>query len=107
MDLKVYYRKVRELEAQLPETDAVVVSLETPDGGYAGVTSEVPRGIAAKLIVEGKAQLASASEVSEYRERMSAATQQARELAEANKLRVEIVNELATKGRRSTKAEKS
>ena len=107
MDLKVYYRKIRELEAQLPDADVVVVSLETPDGGHSGVMSEVPRRIAAKLVVEGRARLANTGEAAEYHEKMSAATQRAQELAEASKLRVEIVNELSTKGRRATKQEKS
>ena len=37
MDLRVYYQKIRKIEAELPEPFVVVVSRETPDGGKAGV----------------------------------------------------------------------
>ena len=33
MDLKQYFRKIRQVEAGLIETFPLVVSLETPDGG--------------------------------------------------------------------------
>ena len=59
MDLKVYYRKIREVEEQIAAPDAVVVSGDTPDGGKAGVKIEVPLRLAAKLIVEGRARPAS------------------------------------------------
>jgi XTP/dITP diphosphohydrolase len=58
MDLKVYYQKLRQVEAELTQPHVVVVSCETPDGGRAGVLSEVPRTIAAKMIVEAKARAA-------------------------------------------------
>ena len=41
----------------------VVISLETPDGGKAGVPTEVSRRNAARLIVEGWAELANADEI--------------------------------------------
>ena len=66
MDLKVYYRKIRDTEAGLPEGASVVVSNETADGGKAGVGSEVPRGVAARMLVEGAAHIATAEEAQEY-----------------------------------------
>ena len=56
MDLKLYYQKIRDLERDLKADYAVVVSLETPDGGKAGVRTEVPARTAAKMIVEGRAR---------------------------------------------------
>ena len=75
MDLRAYYRKVREVEASIAEDHVVVVSLATPEGGKAGVRTEVPKGIAAKLVAEGRARLASQEEGEEFR----AANRQAKE----------------------------
>jgi hypothetical protein len=62
MDLKQFYRKIAEAEAQISEQYPVLSSLETPDGGKAGIVTEVPRHVAAKMIVEGRAVLASEAE---------------------------------------------
>jgi hypothetical protein len=67
MDLRVYYRKLRKIEAELPEPYVVVVSRETPDGGKPGVSTEVARSLAAKLIVEDQATLATAEEAALFR----------------------------------------
>ena len=67
MDLKRYYARIREIEAEIHEESAVIASRATPDGGRAGVKSEVPRGVAARLIAEDKADLASEEEAAEYR----------------------------------------
>jgi hypothetical protein len=57
MDLRIYYQKVRDMEAKITEEFPTVVSRETPDGGKAGVQTQVPRRIAAKMIVEKLADL--------------------------------------------------
>jgi len=101
MDLKIYYQKIREIESGITEADAVVVSLETQDGGRAGVKSEVPKRLAAKLVVEGKARLASKEEQEEYRRQVCEASKKARELAEAGKMRVAIIPESEWQPRRS------
>jgi hypothetical protein len=67
MDLRVYYRKIREVESGLSGEFVVLVSKDTPDGGKAGVLTEVPRYQAAKLIVEDKARAATEAEVREFR----------------------------------------
>ncbi len=69
MDLRAYYGKIRETEALLEGEDVVVVSLKTSEGGKAGVRTEVPRGIAAKLIAEGRARVASDDEALEFMEK--------------------------------------
>ena len=56
MDLKVYYQKIRDIEKSIEDAFAVIVSLETPDGGKPGTLTEVSPGLAAKMIVEGVAR---------------------------------------------------
>ncbi len=66
MDLRAYYQKIRKLEADLPGPFVVVVSRETADGGKPGVMTEAPRGLAAKLIVDERATLASPEQTAEF-----------------------------------------
>lgn len=62
MDLKKYFRKIREVEATISTPHIFVTSLETADGGKAGLVTEVAREIAAKMIAEGRAILATETE---------------------------------------------
>lgn len=78
MDLRQYFRKLRDIEAAMVEAYQVVVSLETPDGGKAGIVSEVSRANAAKLVVEGRAVLAS----EEQKQALIAAKKAAKEAAQ-------------------------
>jgi hypothetical protein len=66
MDVRIYFQKVRQIEAAITKPHAVVVSLETPDGGRAGVSTEVSRVMAARLIAENKARLATDEENNEF-----------------------------------------
>lgn len=66
MDVKQYYKKLRELEARISEPYVVVVSNETPDGGKAGVMTEVPKRNACRLVLEGRARQANAAEAEAY-----------------------------------------
>jgi len=68
MDLRSYYKKVREAEATLKGNEVVLVSLATSEGGKDGVRTEAPRGVAAKLIAEGRARVATETEASEFRD---------------------------------------
>jgi hypothetical protein len=68
MDLRAYYKKIRETEAMLQGESLVVVSMATSEGGREGVKTEVPRAIAAKLIAEGRARVASDEEGLEFYE---------------------------------------
>ena len=67
MDVRVYYQKIRKIEAEIPEPYVVVVSRETPDGGKPGVMTDVARSLAAKLMVEDQAALASPEEAARFR----------------------------------------
>ena len=67
MDLREYFQKIRKLEAEIEEPFVVVVSRTTPDGGKAGVLTDVPRVLAAKMIADEKADLASAEDAAKFR----------------------------------------
>ncbi|MGE5647832.1 MAG: hypothetical protein ACM336_18815 [Acidobacteriota bacterium] len=93
MDLRAFYQKIRQVEASLPEQDVVVISLETADGGRAGVPVEVARAAAARMIVEGRARLATADETADFRERMAEAKRAADRLLTAGKLQVTVISD--------------
>jgi hypothetical protein len=100
MDLKVYYRNVRKIEEQIDGADAIIVSCETPDGGRAGVLSEVPKRMAAKLVTDGCARIASEESAMAYRERLEQIRQQALEERAANRVRVAVIPESELKAKR-------
>jgi hypothetical protein len=78
MDLRVFFQKLRKIEQEIVAPHVIVVSQETPDGGRPGQLAEVSRSVAARLILEGHAHLASAEEAAEFQ----AAARKAREEAE-------------------------
>ena len=67
MDLRACYVKIGKIEALIDTVFAVVISRAMPDGGRAGVKTELPRGIAARLIADGKADLASPEDAAQFR----------------------------------------
>jgi len=93
MDLRMFYQKLRKIEQEIADPHVVVVSNETPDGGRAGQKSEVSRNIAAKLLVEGKARLATAEEGTAFRGVIEQARQEADQRALAQKIQVNVVSE--------------
>jgi len=93
MDLKVYYQKIQQVEAGLPGAHVVVMSRETPDGGRAGVANEVTRAVAAKLIVEGSARLATPEEAKAFREGIAAAKRAMEQQAAANRVQVRVISD--------------
>lgn len=100
MDLRAYFRKIRNLEEEIAEPYVVVVSRETADGGKPGVKTEVPRGLAARLIVEDQATLASAEETAEFKAEME---RRRAEIAEAEALLFQVpraVRSLRSQGKR-------
>lgn len=103
MDLKVYYSKLRATEASIAEADAVVVSLATPDGGGAGVRSEVRRAVAARLVVEQRARLATPEEAEAYRQEMREAQRVAEQKAAAERMRITVLSEADLRALRSAK----
>ncbi len=93
MDLRVYYQKLRQVAAEITVKDVITVSQETPDGGKAGVKTEAPRDVAARLIVEGRARLATEEEIQQYREEQAEARRQAEQAVAASKLQVTLLTE--------------
>lgn len=93
MDVKQYYRKIHELEETLTDKYPVVLSLDTTDGGKSGVLSEVPRAIAAKMIIEGRAVLASPAEKEKYFEQQAIARKQAEKAELARRVQVAIISD--------------
>jgi len=93
MDLRAYYRKVREIEAGIREPYVLVLSHETPDGGRAGERCEVTRYMAAQLIAQGKARLALETEAQAYRVESEAARDQVEEDSLRRKVQLAVVSE--------------
>ena len=92
MDLRLYYQKIREKEASITEEFPVVVSRETGDGGKEGTQTEVPRRLAAKMVVEGQARMATAEETAGYRERQAEARRQIEQSAAAGRLQISVLS---------------
>lgn len=93
MDLKQYFRRLREIEESFVDKYPVVISLETPDGGKAGLITETSRHVAAKMIVESRAVLANSEQKTAYYEHQEA-TKKAAEKAElARRVQVAIISD--------------
>ncbi len=107
MDLRMFYQKLRKIEHEIADANVIVVSSETSDGGKAGRKAEVSRHIAARLILEGRALLATAEEAAEYRRGVETALQEAEQRAMAERVQVNVITDSdlrAIKG--SSKVEK-
>lgn len=103
MDLKAYYRRVRELEESLPDEFLVVKSISTEAGGVDGRLTEVSRPLAAKLLAEGLAELASADETKDFRVAALAARQAELERQEASRIQFHVISESDLGSLRSAK----
>jgi hypothetical protein len=91
MDLRAYYRKLREVEGTITEEHVVLVSMATPEGGKAGVRTEAPKAIAAKLIAEGRARLANADETEEFRSGLRLAKEKFDQEEAARRMQVVVI----------------
>lgn len=93
MDLRAYYQQLRDVELSISDEHVVVVSCATPDGGKAGVRTEVTRSVAAKLVVERRARLASAEESEAYRTEARETRLRAEQALAAARLQVTVISE--------------
>jgi hypothetical protein len=91
MNLKSYYQRIRDVEHTLTTPFAVIVSHETPDGGKDGLLTEVSSPLAARMIADGRAHLASEDAVREFQQKKAEAKRVADEEAMASKMQVTIV----------------
>lgn len=92
MDLRIYYQKIRDGQEKIGDPYPVIVSSETPDGGKEGMLTEVTARIAAKMIVDGAARLATAEETRTFRQAQAEAKRIADEAAAARKIQVTVVS---------------
>lgn len=93
MDLKIYYGKIREVLETIKEDFTVVVSRETPDGGKPGVAMETTKATAARMVVDGRARLATPEEAEAHRERERALSAKAKEEAAPPRMQVALLSE--------------
>ena len=91
MDLKNYYQKIRDQEAKIGERFAIVTSVETPDGGKPGILTEVTAKVAAKMVVDGVAHLATPEEGRTFRERQAEAHREAEQAAASSKVQLTVL----------------
>ena len=91
MDLRAYYQKIRDIESKIAEAFAIVVSLETADGGKAGTYTEVSAGIAAKMLVDGNARLALSEEATQFRAQQAEASLAAEQESAAGRVHLSVV----------------
>ena len=91
MDLKAYYTKVRETAARYPNKDVVVVSRATADGGKAGVFTEVPKEVAAMMVVEGTADAAAEHDAEAFRQARTIEKQRVEREQAAAKMPLSVV----------------
>lgn len=93
MDLKAYYRRIRELENSIEQEYVVIKSLPTEAGGQGGRLTEAPRAAAARMIVDGVVELASGEETREFHERAAEALRQEGERRRAAQVQFSIISE--------------
>ncbi len=101
MDLKAYYKKIREAEKSLLGDYQLMVSLATPDGGKEGVITEVATAIASRLIVERKARRANEEEAQKFRAEQKGLREAFEKSTLARTLHVELMRGLETVVERS------
>jgi len=91
MDMRAYYQKIRDAAAGIEEPYPIVMSLATGDGGKAGTPIEVTRQLAAKMMVEGSAQLANPEEARRFREGQIEAKRLADQAAAAARVQLTVL----------------
>lgn len=92
MDLKQYFKKIKDTEESIQDEYPLVVSLETTDGGKAGTVVEVSRREAAKSIVENRAVLANEVQKRMYFEREAARRKSAEKAEMSRRLQIAIIS---------------
>ncbi len=107
MDVRVYFQKIRQLEGTITHEHVVIVSEETSDGGKAGVSTEVSRATAAKLIVEGRGKLATDEQAKAYYAAEASKRETAQRAELATRVQVTLVTEPEALIKASNKGPKS
>jgi hypothetical protein len=103
MDLKEYFRKIREQAELIPTEEVVVVSKATSDGGKEGTFSEVSRRIAAQLLIDGRARLATAEESQNFAAEMEERRRRVQEQTLSQRFQVAVISESEMQAFKSSK----
>lgn len=82
---------MREVEQSLREPFVVVASQETADGGKRGLLTEVPKHLAARMIADGRACLASEEESRDFHEKKTEAKRLSDQESIASRMQVTLV----------------
>ena len=93
MDLRAYYRKIREAEATIDEEFPVVRSLATEEGGKDGHLTEVSRATAARMLTDGMVELATSEETRAFRARIKEARKLEQERQRASQIQFTVLSE--------------
>ncbi len=99
MDVRIYYQKLRQKEREIEAAHVLIISLETPEGGRGGQATEVGRELAARMIVEGRARLATEAEVAAYEAEQERGRLEAEEKALSGRLLVNLVPQMVEPAR--------
>jgi hypothetical protein len=93
MDIRQYFKKIRDIEASIKEPYPLIVSADTEDGGKAGTVMEVSREEAAKAIAEGRAVAASEQQKKDYFEQEALRKQSADKAELSRRLQIAIISD--------------
>lgn len=93
MDLRSYYRNIRDIEASIEDEFPIVKSLNAELGGQTGRLTEVTRLVAARMITDGLAELASAAETRKKRAVVENARKAEEERRQAARIQFTILSE--------------
>lgn len=91
MNLRDYFGKIRDFAASAGPEDLIVCSLETADGGRAGVFTEVSPRLAGQLIEDKRARLATEEETKVYRAKQAEAIRKVEEERAAQRIQVQLL----------------
>ncbi len=93
MDLKAYFKKIKDTESSIDEPYLLIVSLETPDGGKPGTVVEVSRQEAAKALVEGRAVRANEEQTEVYYKQQAERKKSAEKAELSRRLQIAIISD--------------
>ena len=101
MDLRQFYKKIKEFEDGIKTKEVIVVSNETPDGGKAGVKSEAKRSLAARMLAEGRIRLATEEEALRFHQEKEDAYKRGQDLLNSGKVQLAVLTESELKAIKS------
>ena len=93
MDLKNYFKKIKDTESSIEEQYLLIVSVETPDGGKPGTVIEVSRQEAAKAMVEGRAVRANEEQKEGYYKQEAERKRSAEKAELSRRLQIAIISD--------------